>query len=72
MKANIRHGPRAFRGSMMRRAKRADVARFVDWCVEGKLGLDGPVSHRLPLERIDEGFDLMRQGKTAPAVVVHD
>jgi S-(hydroxymethyl)glutathione dehydrogenase/alcohol dehydrogenase len=65
-------GGRAFRGSMMGGAKRADVARFVDWYVEGKLSLDGLVSHRLPLERINEGFDLMRQGKTARAVVVYD
>jgi S-(hydroxymethyl)glutathione dehydrogenase/alcohol dehydrogenase len=65
-------GGRIFRSTLMGGAKREDVARFVDWYVEGKLSLDGFVSHRLPLERINEGFDLMRQGKTARAVVVYD
>lgn len=40
--------------------------------VEGKLNLDGLISHRLPLERINEGFELMRQGQTAQAVVIYD
>lgn len=65
-------GGKTYRGSMMGGAKRADVARFVDWYVDGTLKLDGFVSHRLPLERINEGFELMRQGKTARAVVVFD
>ena len=65
-------GGKTYRGSMMGGAKRADVARFVDWYVDGVLDLEGLVSHRLPLERINEGFDLMRQGKTARAVVVFD
>jgi S-(hydroxymethyl)glutathione dehydrogenase / alcohol dehydrogenase len=65
-------GGKAFRGSLMGGAKRADVARFVDWYVEGKLSLDGFVSHRLRLDQINDGFDLMRQGKTARAVIVYD
>jgi S-(hydroxymethyl)glutathione dehydrogenase/alcohol dehydrogenase len=63
---------RTYRGSLMGGAKRADVARFVDWYVEGKLNLDGFISHRLTLDQINEGFDLMRQGKTARAVVIYD
>lgn len=65
-------GGKAYRGSLMGGAKRADVARFVDWYVEGKLNLDGYVSHRLKLDQINEGFDLMRQGKTARAVILFD
>jgi len=65
-------GGKTFRGSLMGGAKRADVARFVDWYVEGKLNLEGFISHRLPLERINEGFDLMRAGKTARAIVIYD
>lgn len=53
-------------------ARRADVARFVDWSVEGKLNLDGLVSHQLPLENINEGFDLMRSGKSNRVVVIFE
>lgn len=60
------------RSSIMGGAKRSDVARFVDWWVEGKLNLDGLVSHQFPLERINEGFDLMREGKGARTVVLFD
>jgi S-(hydroxymethyl)glutathione dehydrogenase/alcohol dehydrogenase len=65
-------GGKALRGSLMGGAKRADVARFVDWYVEGKLNLEGYISHRLKLDEINTGFDLMRQGKTARAVILYD
>lgn len=59
---------RAFMGG----AKRQDMARYVDWFVDGKIDLDEMVTHRLKLDEINFGFDLMRQGKTNRAVIVFD
>lgn len=50
-------------------AQKADVARFVDWFAEGRILLDDIVSHRLALDEITEGFELMRQGRVVRAVV---
>lgn len=54
---------------LMGGAKRKDMARFVDWFVEGKLDLSHMVSHEIKLDDINEGFDLMRQGKTARVII---
>ena len=48
--------------SFMGGAKRADVAHYVDWYVEGKLDLDRIVSHRVPFEEINEGFRIVTAG----------
>ena len=63
---------RHWTGCYMGGARLERLPEIVDWYVDGTLKLDGFVSHRLPLERINEGFELMRQGKTARAVVVFD
>ncbi|HEY7944088.1 MAG TPA: S-(hydroxymethyl)glutathione dehydrogenase, partial [Casimicrobiaceae bacterium] len=36
---------------------------------EGKIDVDELITHRLPLERINEGFDLMHAGASIRAVV---
>ncbi len=38
---------------------------------DGKLELDALISSRLPLERINEGFDLMARGESIRSVVVY-
>ena len=53
-------------------AKRKDVAEFVHMSMDGRIDLEDLVSHRLKLEDINEGFDLMRQGKSVRAVIVFD
>jgi len=35
------------------------------------LGVEEFATHRLPLERINEGFDLMHQGKSIRGVVIY-
>ncbi|MGE0152312.1 MAG: S-(hydroxymethyl)glutathione dehydrogenase/class III alcohol dehydrogenase [Reyranellaceae bacterium] len=48
---------------------RTDVPRIVDWYMDGRIDIDKLITHKLPLERINEGFDLMHEGKSIRAVV---
>jgi S-(hydroxymethyl)glutathione dehydrogenase/alcohol dehydrogenase len=48
---------------------RTDVPKIVDWYMEGKINIDDLITHKLPLERINEGFDLMHAGESIRAVV---
>jgi S-(hydroxymethyl)glutathione dehydrogenase / alcohol dehydrogenase len=48
---------------------RTDVPKIVDWYMEGKINIDDLITHVLPLDRINEGFDLMHEGKSIRAVV---
>ena len=50
---------------------RTDVPRIVDWYMEGKINIDDLITHKLPLERINEGFDLMERGESIRSVVVY-
>jgi S-(hydroxymethyl)glutathione dehydrogenase/alcohol dehydrogenase len=50
---------------------RTDVPRIVDWYMEGKINIDDLITHVLPLERINEGFELMRRGESIRSVVVY-
>jgi len=48
---------------------RTDVPRFVDWYMDKKIEIDPLITHKLPLERINEAFDLMHAGTSIRAVV---
>jgi S-(hydroxymethyl)glutathione dehydrogenase/alcohol dehydrogenase len=48
---------------------RTDVPRIVDWYMNGRINIDDLITHKLPLDRINEGFDLMHEGKSIRAVV---
>ncbi len=48
---------------------RTDVPRIVDWYMNGKINIDDLITHKLPLERINEGFDLMHAGESIRSVV---
>ena len=37
--------------------------------MDGKLNIDDLITHKLPLERINEGFDLMKRGESSRTVV---
>ena len=50
---------------------RTDVPRIVDWYVDRKISIDPLITHVLPLERINEGFDLMTRGESIRSVVVY-
>jgi len=51
---------------------RTDVPKIVDWYMEGKINIDDLITHVLPLERINDGFDLMHEGKSIRSVVTYD
>src|SRR5213075_3266780 len=48
---------------------RTDVPRIVDWYMEGKIRIDELITHVLPLERINDAFDLMHRGESIRSVV---
>jgi S-(hydroxymethyl)glutathione dehydrogenase/alcohol dehydrogenase len=50
-------------------AGRTQVPKIVDWYMDGKINIDDLITHTLPLERINEGFDLMHAGKSIRTVV---
>jgi S-(hydroxymethyl)glutathione dehydrogenase / alcohol dehydrogenase len=50
---------------------RTEVPRIVDWYMDGKINIDDLITHRMPLERINEGFDLMLAGESIRSVVLY-
>jgi S-(hydroxymethyl)glutathione dehydrogenase/alcohol dehydrogenase len=48
---------------------RTDVPRIVDWYMRGRIEIDPLITHTLPLERINEAFDLMHAGESIRTVV---
>ena len=63
---------REWKGSAFGGARgRTDVPKIVDWYMDGKLNIDDLITHTLPLERINEGFDLMKLGESIRSVVLY-
>ena len=63
---------RVWKGSAFGGARgRTDVPKIVDWYMENKINIDDLITHHLPLERINEGFDLMKSGESIRSVVVY-
>jgi S-(hydroxymethyl)glutathione dehydrogenase/alcohol dehydrogenase len=61
---------RVWRGTAFGGARgRTDVPRIVDWYMDGKIDIDSLITHKLPLDRINEAFDLMHEGKSIRTVV---
>jgi S-(hydroxymethyl)glutathione dehydrogenase/alcohol dehydrogenase len=61
---------RVWKGSAFGGARgRTDVPRIVDWYMQGKIEIDSLITHKLPLARINEAFDLMREGASIRTVV---
>jgi S-(hydroxymethyl)glutathione dehydrogenase / alcohol dehydrogenase len=50
---------------------RTDVPRIVDWYLEKKINIDDLITHVLPLEQINHGFELMTRGESIRSVVVY-
>ena len=62
---------RVWRGTAFGGAKgRTDVPRIVDWYMSGKLNIDDLITHTMPLDQINEAFDLLHEGKSIRSVVV--
>jgi S-(hydroxymethyl)glutathione dehydrogenase/alcohol dehydrogenase len=49
---------------------RTDVPKIVDWYMEGKINIDDLITHRLPIEQINEAFELMHRGESIRSVVI--
>jgi S-(hydroxymethyl)glutathione dehydrogenase/alcohol dehydrogenase len=63
---------RVWRGTAFGGARgRTDVPRIVDWYMEGKINIDDLITHTMPLERINEGFELMERGESIRSVVLY-
>ena len=63
---------RVWRGTAFGGARgRTDVPKIVDWYMDKKIQIDPMITHRLPLERINEAFDLMHAGESIRSVVVY-
>ena len=45
------------------------VPKIVDWYMEGKINIDDLITEVMPVERINEAFDLMHQGEGIRTVV---
>jgi len=61
---------RVWRGTAFGGARgRTDVPKIVDWYMDGKIEIDPMITHKMPLEDINKGFDLMHAGKSIRAVV---
>ena len=48
---------------------RTDVPKIVDWYMDKKIEIDKLITHKLPLERINESFDLMHSGESIRTVI---
>jgi len=61
---------RTWRGTAFGGARgRTDVPKIVDWYMDGKINIDDLITHVLPLEKINDAFDLMHAGQSIRSVV---
>lgn len=64
---------RVWRGSAFGGARgRTDVPKIVDWYMDGKINIDDLITHTVPLDKINDAFDLMHEGKSIRSVVLYD
>jgi S-(hydroxymethyl)glutathione dehydrogenase/alcohol dehydrogenase len=57
----------AFGGARGRR----DVPKIVDWYMDKKINIDDLITHTMPLEKINDAFELMHQGRSIRSVVIY-
>ena len=63
---------RVWKGSAFGGARgRTDTPKIVDWYMDGKIAIDPMITHRLALEDINRGFELMHAGESIRTVVVY-
>ncbi len=63
---------RSWRGTAFGGARgRTDVPAIVDWYMDGKINIDDLITHTMPLEEINTGFDLMHEGASIRSVVIY-
>jgi len=63
---------RVWRGTAFGGARgRTDVPKIVDWYMDGKINIDDLITHVMPLDKINDGFHLMHEGKSIRSVVAY-
>ena len=63
---------RVWQGSAFGGARgRTDVPKIVDWYMDKKINIDDLITHTMPLERINDAFDLMARGESIRSVVIY-
>lgn len=61
---------RVWKGTAFGGAKgRTDVPKIVDWYMDGKIDIDSLVSRVMPIDQINEAFDLMHKGEVIRTVL---
>ena len=61
---------RVWKGTAFGGAKsRTQVPEIVDWYMEGKINIDDLITHTMPLEKINNAFDLMHSGESIRSVI---
>ncbi|HEY9674113.1 MAG TPA: zinc-binding dehydrogenase, partial [Waterburya sp.] len=61
---------RVWKGSAFGGARgRTDVPQIVDWYMDGKINIDDLITNVMPLEKINDAFDLMHKGESIRSVV---
>ncbi|MDE3115066.1 MAG: S-(hydroxymethyl)glutathione dehydrogenase/class III alcohol dehydrogenase [Pseudomonadota bacterium] len=50
---------------------RTDVPRIVDWYMDGKINIDDLITHTMPLDKINDAFELMHKGESIRSVVIY-
>jgi S-(hydroxymethyl)glutathione dehydrogenase/alcohol dehydrogenase len=49
---------------------RTDVPKIVDWYMDGKIRIDELITHTMPIEKINDAFDLMHKGESIRSVAL--
>jgi S-(hydroxymethyl)glutathione dehydrogenase / alcohol dehydrogenase len=63
---------RNWRGTAFGGARgRTDVPKIVDWYMDGRINIDDLITHTMPLDEINNAFDLMHEGKSIRSVVLY-
>jgi S-(hydroxymethyl)glutathione dehydrogenase/alcohol dehydrogenase len=63
---------RVWRGTAFGGARgRTDVPRIVDWYMDGKINIDDLITHTMPLQDINQAFELMERGESIRSVVLY-
>ncbi|NJK68656.1 MAG: S-(hydroxymethyl)glutathione dehydrogenase/class III alcohol dehydrogenase [Microcoleus sp. SU_5_3] len=61
---------RVWKGTAFGGAKgRTDVPKIVDWYMDGKIDIDSLVTQVMPIDRINDAFDLMHKGEVIRTVL---
>jgi S-(hydroxymethyl)glutathione dehydrogenase / alcohol dehydrogenase len=61
---------RHWTGCYMGGARLDKLPEIVDWYMDKKIALDPLITHRLKLEQLNEGFDLMKRGESIRTIIL--